>query len=124
MIEETKDFRRVKRVTGLMPLLSPDVIYLVETEKSGDVGIWLLHPYAKGFMIHAGMGLECRGAKAIDSLKRAIEWGFKNLKCPNIYARIPIISKPACQVAARAGMEMVGKTGNGKLYKVENHGLC
>ena len=63
MIEHSRDFRRVKKLwkNRLFPWLSApidignDSYYLIEVQAGRDVGVWYLHPYTDGLMIHVMM---------------------------------------------------------------------
>ncbi len=122
MIERTFDFRRVNRLTVKPPIISNDLVFLVEKIKGKDVGIWTLHEFGNGFMIHADMGNACRGRDAILSARSAFQWSFQNLKCKFIYALIPRANRPACQIAVKAGMDFIKEIPKGRFFKVEKNG--
>lgn len=97
MIEHTRDFRRVKRLSdanppfGLDPWdikIQHDVFYLVEKNKK-DIGVWCFEPHEEGYLMHAAMGPECRGGKAVSSALDAIDWFFTNTSNDHFFAAVP-----------------------------------
>ena len=123
MIERTQDYRRARRLAGFPLTISSEVVYLIEREGGEDLGLWTLHKHKDGLMIHADMGLKCRGRKAIESLKMAFGWVFKEFGVNTIYAGIPQENKPSCQVAVKAGMNYTGLNNNLRFFEVNNHGF-
>ena len=118
MIERTFDYRRVKRLAPWQPLISNEVIYLIDRQDNEDVGLWSFHKAFDGLMIHADMGLKCNGKKAIESAKAAFKWIFKNISCGVIYASIPKENKAACHTAVKSGMNFNHTEHNKRFYKV------
>ncbi len=109
MIERTFDYRIVNRLKGTWRIIvSSDVFYLLETNGKEALGLWSLHKYDDGVMIHADMGPKCRGRKAIESAKAAFAWIFRNTKFKKIYAKIPKENLPAQRIASLAGMRFRG----------------
>ena len=105
MIEQTQDYRRVNRLATWQPVfISNDWEYLVEKNNELDLGVWGFQPDGDGYRVHAGMGKDCLGKKAIESLKNAIAWIFKNTESKAVYAVIPEENKPASVVAIGAGL--------------------
>jgi RimJ/RimL family protein N-acetyltransferase len=111
MIQRTFDYRIVNRLKGnWRVIISSECFYLLETngKEAEALGLWSLHKHEDGVMIHADMGPKCRGRKAIESAKSAFGWVFRNTDFKKIYAGIPKENKPACRVAAMAGMRFTG----------------
>ncbi len=122
MIERTFDFRRVNRLTVKPPIISNELLFLVENVGNQDIGLWTLHHFENGFMIHADLGIQCRGLRAIQSARRAFQWIFENSRCKFIYALIPKNNRPACQIAVKSGMEFIKELPKGRFFKVEKNG--
>ena len=119
MIERTEDYRRAKRFISWPLVISNSFYYLMEIEGIEDIGVWTLHPHKDGVMVHADMGQNCRGRKAVESLKAAFKWIWDNTPFKSIYAGIPADNKPACQVASKAGMGYAGNSGTLRLFELK-----
>lgn len=114
MIERLTDYRVVKRVVPWRVRIGEKFIYLAEKAGENVLGIWSYEPYEDGLRIHADLGKECRGSKAIYSAIRSFSWIFRNTEARAIYAGIPASNRPACQVASRAGMDYAWFDKNGE----------
>ncbi len=119
MIERTFDYRRIHRLAQEVPIISNRLYFLIEMEKDKDIGLWTLHRCEGGLRIHADMGVDCRGKKAIASARSAFNWVFKNTNYDIIYAGIPVKEKAACQIASRAGMNFKRFFNGEKVYEVK-----
>ena len=115
MIERTFDYRKVKKILGINPLISNEIIYLLES----NIGLWIFHKYLNGLMVHADMTPECRGKRAVESAKNAFKWVFQNTNTKIIYAGIPKKNKPACHSAVGSGMNFTHEDENKRYYEVE-----
>lgn len=115
MIERTFDYRKVKKIAPWQPIISREVIYLLDNDKD----LWAFHKYLDGLMIHAEMSVNTRGGKARESAKRAFGWIFKNTKAKTIYAGIPEDRKRACYMAILSGMKFTHVNENKRFYKLE-----
>lgn len=118
MITRTKDYRIVKKLASWQPIISNEVIYLTED----NAGLWAFHEHLDGLMIHAEMGVNCRGKAAIESAKRAFDWIFKNTDKTIIYAAIPKERKAACYMARWSGMKFTHEDDKQRYYEV-SHGV-
>ena len=117
MIERCFDFRRVKKFYGERTKVSMEVVYLMEIENQKDVGCWNFHPWFDGAMIHAEMGKECRGRKAINSVRGAFDWLFENTPADKIYGIIPNDKRHVQIIAVHAGMTFLRDDNTGtRLY--------
>lgn len=114
MIERTFDYRKVKHIASWKPVISSEVIYLLDDDKD----LWTFHEYLDGLMIHAEMSINRRGKSAKESAKRAFDWIFKNTKIKTIYAVIPKNRKAACIMAMLAGMKFTYEKDNKRHYEV------
>lgn len=113
MIEHTRDFRRVKRLVeayppeGYKPLgvgIGSDIYYLIEGE---DLGVWAFEPHQEGYLMHAAMGPDCRGQKALESGLCAIGWMFNNTDAETIIAATPVELKHTHVLPRYAGFRFV-----------------
>jgi hypothetical protein len=118
VIERTQDYRILTRLLSQKPVFSDDIYYLLEKEGSEILGVWACVKMRNAIVIHADMGPNCRGMKAVDSAKEAFKWLFKNVRVEKIYAKIEKEKKAACQIASRAGMKLVDSNKDSKLYEV------
>jgi RimJ/RimL family protein N-acetyltransferase len=118
VIERTFDYRIVNRFADFVPVIDREFFYLREKDNDKTLGVWTLHPYKDGVLIHAGMGARCRGKMAIRSAKRCFDWIWSNTAFDKIYARIPQENKPACRVASLAGMRYAGTEGSLRLFQL------
>lgn len=114
MIERTFDYRKVKKMAPWPPVISSEVIYLLDD----DVGLWTFHNYLDGLMIHAEMTPQCRGESAMLSAKASFDWIFQNTNKTIIYAGIPIEKKPACYMAIWSGMTYTHTEDNKRYYNM------
>ncbi len=106
-IEHSRDFRRVKK---LVPQdwdinISSEFFYLIVVHDGVDVGIFEVHPYKDGLLIHLNMSEECRGKKAVRAGLGAFEWVFDNTDYETIYAVSPPKLRHAHFLANHVGME-------------------
>ena len=126
MIEVTEDYRRINRVITWKPVfISSEWVYLIERDNGQDVGVWGFQEYRDGYRFHAGMGEDCRGKDAIESLKRAIAWMFENTKASVIYALIPDngkASRATAVVVIHAGLCYKNKVDGQRLFEVIKNG--
>lgn len=120
MIERTFDYRRLKRLVYWQPIISSDIIYLVEHDGKDDFGVWSFIQDLSGIRIHADMTFKCRGKDAIESANSAFEWIFNNTYWNRIFAKISIHNKAACQIAVKSGMKYIKNEGNKRVYEVQN----
>lgn len=111
-MKPTNDYRLVKKLLGRDPLISPKFVYLVDGQ-----GIWTLHDHQDGLMIHADMPPGQRGEKARESAREAFEWVFDNTPAKAIYAEIPKSNRPACFMAAWAGMKFTHENEDLRCYR-------
>jgi len=102
LITRCVDYRIIKRFLDNHHLITNKVIYLLECDPV-PIGLWSFHQDEDGLRIHANMGIDCRGRKAIDSAKRAFEWVFQNTDYPVVYARIEK-QEPCARFIARQCM--------------------
>lgn len=112
-MNRTRDFRVVKRLAGSVPSLGRDVIYLNDSNE----GIWMLHPYSDGLMVHAFMTAKMRGKRAVSSLRRALSWAVENTPFRCVYAAVPKESRHAGFLAVWAGMCFTHEESNVRYYR-------
>ena len=114
MLEHTRDFRRIKKLAELYPaknigpwpmLISRDVHCFIEVENGKDLGVWAFEPCEDGYMMHAAMGPDCRGRKALHSGLKAIEWMFANTDCECVVAATPVDLKHTHVLPRVAGFQ-------------------
>jgi len=119
MLEHVKDYRRINRIAIRKPVfLSDEWIYLINCEKGDDIGLIEFEKDRDGYRVHLAMGIECRGAKAVESLKMAIEWIFENTKAKAVYAVVPEENKKASVVVIQAGLWYTKTENNYRFYEV------
>lgn len=122
MIERTSDYRRVNRITPWWPVISSEVLYLMETDGNRDSGVWTFHEYFdEGLLIHADMTRACRGKKAVKSMKEAFKWVFENTGTKTIYAKISKQKRPASFMAVASGMSFTHFQNNENYYQVNKN---
>jgi len=92
-IERTFDYRIIKKILNHDPLISSDIIYLLD-----DGNLWSLHKDGDYLRIHANMVTK-KGKQAIESAKAAFKWIFNNTDTKKIVARIPKENRKACVIA-------------------------
>lgn len=114
MIERTFDYRRIKKMLPCPPIISDNIIYLID----GNHGIWIFHEYLNGLKIHVEMNINCRGKEAIKKGRESLEWVFNNIAIKCIYAGIYKLNKPSCYYARRIGMEFTYEENNMRHYKI------
>lgn len=119
MIEDCRDFRRVKKFLSREIDISRENFYLMEVQNGEDLGVWHLHPCLDGVCIHADLGDKCRGKDAVASARDVFEWIFQNTHNKIIYAAIPEEVRTACMVATWAGMTYQVTEQNCRLYSIE-----
>lgn len=96
---------------------------MIENQNGKDLGLWMLEPYFNGLRIHADLGKECRGKKAVESAKAVFNWVFQNTENNVVYAEIPKENKPACRIAAWAGMRHVGIETDKRIFEIKKEAL-
>lgn len=114
MIERTFDYRQIKRHVWWQPVISREVIYLVDD----GFGLWALHEHLDGLMIHVEMAVHCRGKSAVEKGRQALKWVFDNTDVKTIYARIPAENRPACHNAVYAGMIFTHEKDDERFYEI------
>jgi len=114
MIERTFDYRVVKKMVDWNIIVSRDVLYLIYD----GIGLFTLHEFEDGLMIHADMSKKCRGKIAIQGIKEAFNWLVENTGVRNIYAEIPEDNKPSWYMAKFCGMELTQTIDNFRCYKM------
>ena len=121
MIQHCVDYQRIKALypKGMRMVESNKILYLIEKEGDNDLGLWALYRYKDGVVIHAQMGIKCRGKKALDSMKNAFKWVFSALKIDRIYAEIPKENKHACVMAVNSGMEFMNAENDNRIFEVQ-----
>ncbi len=118
MIERCLNYRRIKTLIEWPLVLSSKVIYLIQSEKGIDEGVWTFEPAGNGVKGHADIGHLGRGKKAIAGAKAAIEWIFKNTGAEFIGASISRENKKACFIASWAGMKIINADDNKRHFKI------
>lgn len=120
MIHRCKDYRRIKKLIFWEPVfISDKIIYLVETQDGKDLGVWSLHKYLDGYMIHADMGQDCRGKRGKNSMLSAFKWMFDNMAIANIYAKVNRSHKAAQRMATMAGMVFTHSNNDNRFFQVK-----
>ncbi len=99
--------------------MTSEIFYLMEIKNGEDLGVWVIHPWRDGLMIHVRMGENCRGRKAVDSAKSAFKWLFENTEFKIIYAAIPSKTRTAQFVASWSGMKYILTEDNHRLYRID-----
>lgn len=105
------DFRRLRRLLGRYPVISPRVTYLVDGE-----GVWTLQEYEDGVLIHADMPPGQRGARARESACAAFRWAMEH-GAAVVYAAIPKVRRHACFMAVLAGMAFTHENDGVRWYR-------
>jgi len=123
LIERSFDYRRINRLVVWPLIISSRIIYLIESNGSGDIGLWTFHNYEDGLMIHADMTLDCRGQRAVESAKNSFKWIFDNSEIKKIYARISVENRAASFIAISSGMKFFYCDKHFRFYEV-NHEFC
>lgn len=108
------DYRLIKRVLGIYPVISEEVIYLQDQGEN----IWTIENISGCFRVHANMKT-LRGRHAIKSAEKAFYWFFANTGEKLLTARIERDNRKAC-VIARACMNFVGADEKFHYYEVED----
>lgn len=119
MIERTFDYRKVKRIASWQPIITSNVIYLLDD----DQDLWAFHEHLDGLMIHAELSINRRGKDAVNSAHRAFQWILNNTSTRKIYAVIPKIRKAACYMAAWSGMNFMYEDDRNRHYEVNLYGI-
>jgi len=114
MIEREFDYRVVKKMVAWNVTVSREVFYLIYD----GIGLFTLHKYEDGLMIHADMSDKCRGKRAIKGIKEVFDWIVENTGVRNIYAEIPEESKTSWYMACFCGMEFTKIVNNYRCYKI------
>ncbi len=120
MISRTFDYRRVKRLVSWPPIISREIIYLIEENNGDDIGLWSFHKHLVGVMIHADMTLKCRGKRAVESAVNAFKWIFDNTDNKIIYAKISVKKPAASYIALASGMKFTHKNNEDRFYEVKS----
>ncbi len=115
MIERSSDYRRIKRFTEDY-VISHEVLYLMERDET-DLGVWTIHAWKDGAMMHANMGEGCRGKRARDSARDALRWVGENTDFTRVYVKTGV--KAAQAMAAAVGFEFLYPDGNERVYAIE-----
>ncbi len=115
MIQRTFDYRKIKRLLSIPPIISSDIIYLIDN----DIGVWSFNEYLDGLMVHQNVSIACRGKIAVNSGKKAIEWIFKNTDKKVIYAKINKEKRAACYMARWCGMLRVRNDNQFNYYEIK-----
>lgn len=124
-LERTQDYRRVKRVADANPMkdrdewnlvISSRYIYLIENDGENDLGAWCFEPHEDRYLMHAAMGPDCRGRKAIDSGLDAIGWMFENSDIDAILAPVPKRLRHAQIIPQRAGLKVYDEDDSIRTY--------
>jgi len=121
MIERSLNYRRIKKLIDWPLIVSSKIIYLIESDKSGDKGVWSFfknNDGSNGYMIHADMGKNCRGKRAIQSARIAFKWIFDNTGADFIKAEISRERIDVCSMAYHAGMKSFGLKNNLRHFKI------
>lgn len=121
MIERCMDYRRIKKFINWPLVISSKIIYLIQSDNGKDEGVWTFFKNNDGsnsYIIHADMGEEVKGRKAVESGKAAFKWIFDNTKVDFIFASIEQHRKDVCLMAVHAGMKSLGLNGDFKNYKL------
>lgn len=119
MIFRCQDYRRIKKFPDWRLLVSSEVYYLMEIKDGVDLGVWSLHPWKDGLMIHANLP-HCSGKDAVESAKNAFKWIFINTNYKVIYAAIPNDKRHAQFMASWAGMKFHDVDEKKRYYKIES----
>lgn len=115
MIDRTFDYRKVCKLAPWKPIISREIIYLIED----DIGLWSFNKYLDGVLIHADMTRNCRGRRAVESAKSAFKWIFNNTDHEKIYAKIHVDKKAASCIAISSGMEFMHENDEHRFYEVK-----
>jgi len=119
MIFRCTDYRRIKKFPDWRLLVSSEVYYLMEIKDGVDLGVWSLHPWKDGLMIHANLPY-CSGKDVVESAKNAFKWIFINTSFKVIYAAIPNDKRHAQFIASWSGMEFQDTDEKKRYYKIES----
>ena len=126
MIEQTRDFRRIKRLVDANIRNGEDTIdvsisianlYFLEVEDGKDIGAWGFTPLQDGYRIHAAMSPACRGKKAARSALDAMWHVFQETDAAAIY--VATGRQDIGHLARYVGMERCGVHSGEKLYKMK-----
>ncbi len=120
MISRSFDYRRIKKIVKWQPIISQEIIYLIESSNDEDLGLWSFHKHLNGLMIHADMTLRCRGRRAIESAINAFKWIFDNKKSEIIYAEIEFEKRDASYIAIQSGMKYTHSDNENRFYEVRS----
>lgn len=86
---EIKDLLKLRDDWHVGMMWKPDSIYLMIEEDGQALGFIWLDKTGEGMMSHVMLTKECRGAKALEALKGAINWMFLNTEHNYLMARPP-----------------------------------
>lgn len=112
MITRCFDYRIINKMVPWQPVISSKIIYLVDE----GAGLWTLHKYLDGLMIHVDMNPSSFGKKGVESCKRAFKWLLDN-DYKIIYAGIPAEKNRVCHFANSAGMKYTHAENGKRFYK-------
>lgn len=114
MIERTFDYRKVCKLMPCKPIISNDIIYLID----GYGSIWMVEKYNDSLQVHVDMSKKCRGKEALEKCKQVIKWVFDNTDITVLYGLIPKDNRPACHNAVHVGMTFSHETEYRRVYEV------
>ena len=118
MIERCTDYRRIKKWPDWHMIVSSEVIYLMEVKDGIDLGVWTLHPWSDGLLVHVNLGDDCIGKDAKASAISVHQWIFANTPHTNIYAKIHNDKRHAQFIAIAAGMTFIHAENDHRFYKI------
>jgi len=124
MIERCTDYRRIKKFPDWRMLVSHEVFYLMEVKDGKDLGVWTLHPWRDGLLVHVNLGDGCKGKDAKQSAIDIHQWIFANTHYKTIYAKIHNDKRPAQFISIMAGMKFIYSQDNHRFYKITPEDWC
>ena len=119
MIERCFDYRRIQKFPDWRMCVSQELFYLMEVKDGKDLGVWTLHPWHDGLLIHASLSKECSGKCAKHSAIQAFNWVFQNTQYKDIYASISNSKRHAQFMAVSAGMNFIYSDNDKRYYKID-----
>ena len=117
MIARLSDYRRIRKLRKGPVLVSEEAFYLSEEEGGASVGLWSFIPAGDTLTIHADLGPECRGKKALESAREALSWVFGHTEHRSIYANIPNTRRHAQFMCIWSGFKCIGYSETMRFYK-------
>lgn len=90
-------------------VVSDEIFYLVESDGGKDVGLVCLCPWKDDTLIaQVNLGEDCRGRKAGEAYRNALEWAFRETNYTNVFGIINSENKASRFMARNVNFKFGG----------------